>query len=432
MLRKYLILFVVALILIQFSNCKKSENKSVPTIIIFSPAQNSTFNVLDTMKIIADVSDYNQLKSINISLVNENLIPVISPIFILPKSNSYKINIDYVIDDIHLSSGKYYILIIATNDYNSRKEYVNISLSEVEKQFESLIVITETGNNKLGINAIDTGFDLQELFTIESDYSSSIINSFYRQLFICGQNITNLNVLNIDKGKIDWSLEPIIYQPMHDFNCMFMKDNILYLAFSYKYINGYNQNGTIKFTAQAPITQLPTNPVRFGDYVAVNLKSKTAANGNIVAYYYISGAERHSFIAFNDVLNIFPLDDYSIISFEEANGSNLIKTYNFEDIYSNTDFTLPDGKINCIAHIDEDNFLIAYQNSIYSYNYYHNSTNLYIDNISATKMVYEKLNSRIFITDSDKIFIYDYSSASLVAEVPLAQNILGINLLYNK
>lgn len=432
MLRKYLILIIITLILIHFSNCKKSENKSVPTIKTFSPAQNSTFNVLDTMRIIADVLDYNQLKSINISLVNENLIPVISPVFIQPKSNSYKINIDYVIDDIHLSSGKYYVLIIATNDYNSKKEYIKISLSELEKQFESLIVITKTGNNELSINTIDTGFDFQELFTIEGDYSASIINSFYRQLFISGRNITNLKVLNIDEGKIDWSLEPIIYQPMHDFNCMFMKENILYLAFSYEYINGYNHTGTIKFSAQAPITQLPTNPIRFGDYVAVNLKSKTAGNGNIVAYYYISGAERHSFITFNNVLNIFPLDDYSIISFEEANGSNLIKIYNFEDIYSNTNFTLPDGKINCIAQIDEDNFLIAYQNSIFSYNYYHNSTNLFIDDISAIQMVYEKLNSRIFISEGEMIFIYDYSSASLVAEVPVAQNILGINLLYNR
>ncbi len=431
MRNKYLIIIITA-ILILFYNCRKSENKSVPAIKIFSPAQNSTFNVLDTIKIIADVSDYNQLESIKISIVNENLIPVISPVFIQPISNSYQIDIDYVIDNIHLSSGKYYILIIAMNNYNSKKEYVSISLSELEKQFESLIVITKKGNNLLSVNKIDSDLNIQQLFTIEGDYSASIINSFYRQLFISGLNITNLNVYNIDDGETDWFLEPTIYQPMHDFDCLFLHDNILFLAFSHEYINGYNQNGTIKFTAQAPITLLPKSPVRFGEYVAVNLKSKTSGNGNIVAYYYISGAERHSFSAFNEVLRIFPHDDYSIISFEEANGSNLIKTYNFEDIYSNINFTLPEGKINCITQIDEDNFLIAYQNSIYSYNYYNNSSNLYIENITAFQMVYENLNSRIFISESDKIFIYDYSSASLVAEIPIAQNIFGINLLYNK
>ena len=431
MRRRYLIIIVSAF-LILFSTCKKSENKSVPVIKIFSPAQNSTFNVLDTIKITADVSDYSQLETINISIVNENLIPVTSPLFILPKSNSYQINIDYVIDNIHISSGKYYILIIASNTDNSKKEFISINISEIDKQFESLIVITKTTNNQIIVNKIDNDFNLQELFTFEGDYSASKINSFYRQLFISGLDITNLIVFNIDDGKIDWSLEPTIYQPMHDYNSMFLDDNILYLAFSYEYINGYNQNGTIKFTAQAPNTLLPTNPVRFGEYVGVNLKSKTSANGKIAAYYNFSGVERHSFTAFNKVIRIFPLDDFSIISFEESNVSNLIRTYNFEDIYSNTNFTLPKGKINCIAQIDENNFLIAYQNSIYSYNYNNNSSNLYIDNISATQIVYEELNSRIFIAENNRIYIYDYSSATFIKEVQLTQNILGINLLYNK
>jgi len=210
MWRKYLILLLVPVLLFHFSNCKKNENNSVPTIKLISPAQNSTYIVLDTIRIIADVSDYSQLKSINISIVNENLIPVTSPLFIQPKSNTYKIDLDYVIDNIHLSSGKYYILIIATNADNSKKEFINIFLSEIEKQFESLIVITKTDNNQLKINKISNDFKLQELFTTEGDYSASIINSFYRQLFISGRNITNLNVLNIDDGQLEWSLERIL------------------------------------------------------------------------------------------------------------------------------------------------------------------------------------------------------------------------------
>ena len=65
-------LLVFMLMPFLFQSCKDKVDAESPRVIISSPYENETFSTVDTLDVIVKITDNEQIKSLSISLLDEN------------------------------------------------------------------------------------------------------------------------------------------------------------------------------------------------------------------------------------------------------------------------------------------------------------------------------------------------------------------------
>src|SRR4029077_13198750 len=116
----------VLLLAIIFFSCKKSKDVGSPSVQINTPATLSTFNVFDTIKVNAHVSDANQLTVVSIYIINSQGVQVLPSSSVAITSHNMTFTSPYILSDIHMLSGQYNIVIYASNGTNTTYAYRQI------------------------------------------------------------------------------------------------------------------------------------------------------------------------------------------------------------------------------------------------------------------------------------------------------------------
>ena len=137
MIRFIKIIIVVSCVFI--SSCSKDKDDVKPTIVVHSPSNMQQINGIDTVQILATISDNSNIEWVKVSLRNSNDIPVLSSITKKPNTTDYELNVMYFFDDIHLASGQYYFDISASDGENTTTKYVDILLNETPKNTQYLL-----------------------------------------------------------------------------------------------------------------------------------------------------------------------------------------------------------------------------------------------------------------------------------------------------
>src|ERR1700746_4127123 len=138
LVKKYFCIFPI-LLLFLFS-CRKEEDISAPKITFSSPVENQVFNVYDHVPVKASVTDNTKLTSISVSLVDasQSLVHITVPVPV--SSPSTNVDMQYLLDNIHLESGVYYMLISASDGKNDSHGYLKINIVAVPKVLKKVYV----------------------------------------------------------------------------------------------------------------------------------------------------------------------------------------------------------------------------------------------------------------------------------------------------
>ena len=123
LLRKRIFIFSFCAI---FFACKKDKTVDSPTVQITAPAGLQTFSVFDTLTVKATVNDPQGLKSVTIYLSTGNPTPVLPSSSVTITSNSMSFSWPYILSDLHMASGQYYITVSASNGTNTTYAYQKI------------------------------------------------------------------------------------------------------------------------------------------------------------------------------------------------------------------------------------------------------------------------------------------------------------------
>lgn len=120
-------LFSLLLIYVLFSySCNKNEDSTPPIIEVLAPSENTSYNTFDSIFVKANISDEQELTFVSVELLNADLISVITPFGRNLATNQYNLHATLIIDNIHLQSGKHYILITAKDSKNITRSYIEV------------------------------------------------------------------------------------------------------------------------------------------------------------------------------------------------------------------------------------------------------------------------------------------------------------------
>lgn len=420
---------VVLLLALFFCSCEEDDT-SHPIITIHSPAMSQHFDIYDTIKVSADISDNNVITTIKVVLTDSQLLQVLPADYIYPNSATYNVSLNYPIYDKYLETGEYYLLIRSEDGTNFKNEYQNISITGIPLELEQIIVLTDKNTNQMGVSSINQVNQINPLFDIEGDYAASVVDSRYQQLYVAGKNIINLHCYSLQSFVLWWTIETAPPLPMHSENCL-IYDEFLYASFDSYYIYGYRYDGSNIFSTTIEEGKRPSKIKKFNDLLLADLQSKTGGNTYIATYYTVSGSEKQRLQTNYEVVEFLNLDEDNVLIAANKYGQGVINSYN---PYQNVETQIMEvpGRIQCAVKLSNSNYLISTDEKIYEYIHEYTTITQVLPGTAALRLKFDDLNSMVYTVEPYLIKEIKYPQMTYQSSHLLQDSILDVHLLYNK
>lgn len=429
---KYSLLTSLLLTLVLVFSCKKNKDETPPTITITNPFDNQQYNALDTVWVMSTITDETSLQKIEITLTDDNKIPVLSTVIITPEANSVTLTVPYVLNDMNLASGSYYIWISAFDGTNIHDKFRRININEVPKDLKYIYLFTFVNSTTVRVLRKSPSGPTQQLFDINGDFTGASLSSKFQKFFTCGKITGNLNAYNAAENQESWSVPVISNPPFPYFDNIGCYNDIIYVSFYDGYIKGYNNNGAIMITANSPVGSHPSVSFADENYLYADHEKISGSSRIFGVYYLNTGILKQQITTDYEIVKIFEKDNDNIFLFANQNGQGIIRIYNITDNGTWEPHAISSGQIHDALQVDEDTYLIALDNGIYKYQYSVNSLTSYLSGENATIIKYDALNSEVYSCSGSQINVYDYSSHTLINTINLNDSVLDFQFLYNK
>jgi hypothetical protein len=430
MLNKMCYLFGVLLIL--FASCKKEEDGTIPTISIVSPTNGQFFSVGDTIYIQGNVRDDKSLRSISISLNDENNISTGNSIVVSVNSESnYVLNEKLVLDDEQMNSGVYNLTITVNDGTNSAIKFIELNISEFPRRRNGFILFSNNGAST-NIVKLDSLNNASTLYNSSGDFLYGAVNTINQEVISCGNTSGNLTAYNLETGMTSWNVNNNAAGSAH-FTGMAVNKNHTYVGYYNQNIQSYLKSGIPSFSAQA-LTSFYAEQmsVHNNDLLITEQKHKTSTEIRLVAYYLASGVEKQNVIINEDVVDLYSVSANELVVFSNNSGNGEIQIFDINQNSIWQPFALSTGLIDDCTEISLGKYLIAQNGNLILVNYSNFTKTTYLAGINADKVKYDNLTNQLGVISGTEFSVYDYSSKTKMTSYINSEAISDFDFWYNK
>jgi hypothetical protein len=427
----FLIAFVCALVVLLYA-CKKEEDTVAPFVNISSPFENQAFAVHDTMSVSATVSDETLLESAYVILVDENLVPVQPAVQVKVDNNEEKFTLKYVIYDIHLASGTYYVKVSAFDGYNTTNSYRKVSVTAAPRERKGFYLVSGS-QSSLTVSLADDALTITPKLTLSGDYAASSINSYYQDLYVSGKYSGGMNAVSLQNNSLKWNL-PVVQGTVPYFTNVYNDGNYSYVSYYSGHLRGYDHNGTLKYTVTAAENFFPDNTYHHGEYIISEQHDKTSPVRKLAVYYASNGTgKQETSVLFQDVIAFHSKDPDNIFVFGNSGSQGDISIYSMSGNSFWSPYGLPSGRLLSVAQVDNNTYLLAHENQVV-YKFQYNPLGLIplITGVKATSIQYDPVMSQVVTSGDNNLRLYNYQNGAMINSVLYSDTIRGVHVWYNK
>ena len=187
-----------------FISCKKNTDTQAPVIELISPVKNTSYNTFDTIFIDAVLKDEKGLKFASAELQNLELQSVVTPFTRSISGNEYKLRVALVIDNIHLVSGKHFLMISAKDEENTTRKFIDLTIFGLPLLTKGYMVFEMVGN-RVELHSYKDNTDTLKQ-TIQEEFKDGLIDNYYQQTGFMAQSEGPFNAQPLDKYIRPWDL----------------------------------------------------------------------------------------------------------------------------------------------------------------------------------------------------------------------------------
>lgn len=429
----YRIIFIFCLA-VCLCSCKKDTDEKGPEVTFQAPLDNQSFNAFADVNVNATVSDETEITSVVVSLVDINHVSVHVSVSVPVTSPSMTVNISYPLNNIHLESGMYYLMITASDGKNESHTYQPITITAIPKALKKIFVATNTSAFQTNMYYIDSTFSVMNSYnSFSGDFLGISASSYYQQVFKCGNYNGNFTSIALPDNVVKFTVSPLVSSAPY-FTAYYSEDKKVYTGRYDETVKGYNNAGNIIYSGTANSGYYIRKMIMNSGYLIAEEKNKTAA-GKILVSFYTTGTPKEQVAISQDVVAFCEKDDHNVFVFGNDAGQAVIQLYDRlnNSLWNPYPYALAAGSILSAVKIDQDTYLLGHSNgTIYKYQYLSGSITTYLTGYTARQLKYDELNHDVYIAEANLITAVDYSSKTVVHSVSSAENILDFSFLYNR
>jgi hypothetical protein len=422
--------FYLTILLLLFISCRKKENAE-PQITITSPVSGQVFIPGDTIKVEADISNDGVLASVTLKLLNAAYTPVDHQESFSINSSSFHLSYEYVVENIYLETGNYFITLSTSDGDNDQNEFRSIFIQGIPTTRKAIYVLTQTDTSHIEVSKLDSANQLVHQFDVLGDYSGSAISSRFIELNIAGKITGAINQYNLESNSLLYSV-PAYNSMLPSFQNLFFSNELTFVSYYDGRIKAFDKNGQVQFNSAQPVFYLPGALCVNYKYVFAEAYYAGPGENRLVVINYPSGVVKQEYNAGLDIASMMSKEDNELIIFGNKNGDGKIYQYHVLSNGINDFHTLFSNTVYSAVAIDNDRYAIATANGLYSYQ--ESNNNLIPIDLSepAYSLEYDEVNGVLFVNAGRKIKEYAFPDAAVLNTVISGDSLLDIRIQYNK
>lgn len=420
-------LFIIAGFLFFLASCEKVSDGTAPVVEFYGPPANTEVLAGDTIRVIAGIGDDKMLNSVQLSLVNSQLVNLTTPSIFYPSGNTYTLDHLYPINNTNLTEGSYELLIIADDGFNRTRRFRTIRITNTDQEVNAFILVKKLNSEVSRVEVLTPSLNIDTVFNIQQRYSLSGVNSKFGLFYYAKQSPAFLTAYNTFDYKPEWDRQAglpyseFVYQESSEY---------FYISTGNGNIFGYDGEGSNVFQTDALEDYIPETFHAFDDFLIASQEMRNGPLSFIVIYYLSTGFEKNRINISEEIAGISSSGNLFYIFMNDGlNG--LVKSLNPEELIYTEERRLNGVYFRQVTRIDDNTFLISTDDGIYEYNRYLNRFTEYSD-IEADFTRYEPFSDRLFIVSGDDVKVLDYSAGNEIGEIGSADEVLDLHILYNK
>ena len=394
---------VLIQILCVLGSCQKQDNVP-PRINVNTPLNNTSFQIPCMVQVEGDVSDNQSLSRIEISVVDENSIPVTTTVSQNISGDQFEFNEQFIINNRLLPSGNYFVKVSVEDEgENSNSSYTAINLSEVTRELLGIYLVS-SDQSSTNLSFLDNMGNVTLKSTILGNHKVSEANSKHQYIFL-GTDISGIS-LETDFYTTKWEV-PFLsstYDFFQDVNKS--KDNDqLYISNGDGVIRRFDKNGIQIGGYVADFQNWFAHLNEVENYVVVDTYSNLFTRW-ITVFNKSSGIEHTRKSITGEVVEIGQVNNsLCFILIQDGNDFNLAH-YDLNTNNLWTEVTVQNN--HCYKAQKKGNYLyITTDDGLYRFNYNTYQMLPLIVNFTCSQIDLEDISGDLVISDGQNVYLFN-------------------------
>ncbi|MGB0888319.1 MAG: Ig-like domain-containing protein [Vicingaceae bacterium] len=413
--------------------CSKDKDTTKPTVEIHSPQNGLIINGIDTIQVLATIFDDITIKSVSVSLINDNDIPVLNSISKKPDTKNYDLNVSYFFNDNQLPSGQYHLRVKADDGENVHAEYIVVNYNEPAREREGVFVVSNSASWS-HFYLLDGGYSASLFKSIAGDYLNAEVNSATQQIVYASSKTGAVSATDIITLGSDWSIPISNSSSVPYYTGSYYHNNNLYLGRRDGFIEAFNQYGSPKFSSVGH-SGFYAESMLIDDEFLITEEQSVVLNDVRLLYYPLGSGIIYKTTDVNtkDIKGIYKKDFQTIILL--ANNFTNTGEILWYDIVSGgiTDpYNVNIGKIEASMELSAGVYLVAESGNLTILNTNSFSKTAYINGIGATNFWYDAFANELFVGSGNVLSVYDFSSKLLKGTYTHGSQVKDVTFWYNR
>lgn len=425
--------FLAFVLLVFVSSCRKDQDEIYPKAVISAPAPGATYYLPDTVFVTAEVSDDQNLDYVKIAVTAGNGVPVSSVYqnsdFAL---NPTVINTSLVLDNVHLSSGPYFVQVTTGDGTNVRESFVQINLVEVPLQLRSVLLFSQSGG-ETRVDTLNAGV-LHPVALVAGNVASAMAGSYHQEIAIAGLAGAGVSFLSAGDFSL-WGNLPVQAGQIQQFVTDFWfsdADRRYYVATQDGLVRAVGRKGQ-QFASYQPGAGFVPKLVRlFDNNVYIFAENEAAGMKVLFVMNKTSGALIQSAQVNFNIKGMYPLSTSEVLLFvDEGNDWTLKKLTKSNLGLSDVGFVAQEGTIKSSVFLDFSGYAVHSSEGIYLLNSGLNQIQSVAGTSDVIRIRVNRITGQIFaLTNSS---LKEILPEGMVVELSNFPNsMVDFDLLYNK
>lgn len=387
-------------------SCNKNKDDESPIIQISLPTTSSSYNIYDNIIVKAELTDNKNIEKVSIELLNSDLQRILSKEFSNINESSYSLSDGFYLDDIKLETGSYFIKVKAFDGVNESSDFTEILIQSVPKELLNLVLFKENGTST-GVSMIDVSNNIEtSLFTWNSDLADAELDSYNQRIILGGKQEKDVSIFDLESNSVVWNLnfgicsydfvQDIIIDDFHDF----------YVSLGNGELRKFNYLGVNQLISNSEVWSRDYNLFSDSDFIYSMSKINSGSNRSFRKYFNSTGILESSVVTNLENVQFSEGPNNKLLIIGENSGYAELHLLEKSDLSLWSPHSLPNESLIKLIGVSNNNYFIALSDGLYRYQYSNNSL-FNGPAINVIDMEYDKINSRLYVLESNQISVFD-------------------------
>lgn len=427
------LLFLLSFMILLADSCKVDENYITPPVVsISSPFNKQIFGYGDTIYVKVGIIHFRNISSVKVSVLNDVQSPVLPVLNFEVNDLEFQLITYFVVDDIALSSGDYFLQIRIQDTEYSWNEGVDIQIAEEDKKLLSLIAVTTDQINAYKTFEIPLHDSISELFSFQGDFLGSSIYHARNLFYTAGSVYHGLTAWDLNTKRLVWNVPAVVNPPQPWLYSFYADEKEVFVSNREGYITGYDTEGRVTFRSEKNENGVFRKMIRHqSKLIAVN-EPYNHQFSEIVVFNYPGGTVFRSLQISGQVVHLAWFSDKKILVFVNEQGSAASYEFSVDDLSYVKLKTFSFDRMQQVINAGFDRYFILSGNEIWWYRSDIASATDFLHVFPPVFMAIDEVNNELFVASGKTVTNFRLPFSQAVRSWELPSEIISLNLRYNR